>query len=279
MRYTCQIKRYLSLFSVLALTAGVLIGCTRADSGISTQNASGSQGTVGQSTVEGGTLAGAGSQQQSDGQTSTAAASDQTSASGSQAQEVSGQTTQNVSGTTTQTADTSQSSGTGQAQTNAQAAAEAQPAADVQSVSDQSQEEPVVITNEQMAAEEALPDIFSGEYIRSDGGESVTVGLMSGNVISFAFANSGISSTAQISGNTAVYSGDDGYSIYFDFAGNTLGVSASSPDGGQSSMDGIYDRVVDGGNSVDDNEGEPDAGVYEDIPDDGEDDFVDISAQ
>lgn len=295
MKHTCEVKRYISMLSAVVLSAYLLIGCTRADSGTASQNASATQSSVGQSTVQGTSLAGAGSQedqgssassdqtsadQASSDQTSAAqTSSDQTSAAQTdQVQSVSGQTTQNISGSTApsasgQTSSDQTTSGQSSSVQN-QADTSAQPQTDAPASAVQDENEPTVITDEQMNAEGAVSDIFSGEYTRSDGGESVTVALMDSSTISFVFANSGISASAAINGNTAVYNGDDGYSITFDFASTTLGVMTSSPDGGASTVDGIYNRVLDGGELVDDNE-DVDADIYEDV--DEADDFVDAS--
>ncbi len=264
MRHTYQMKRYMSIFSAVALSACLLIGCTRADSGSSSQNAAATQTAAGQSTVQGKTseqsLAGAGSQNQTNSSTAvkeTTSQSTSTQAVDDKSAQTA-QTAQSVSGTTTQTAP----------------AASTQPA--VQETAP-SQYDSDLLTDEEMDAEGAPSEIYSGEYIRSDGEESVIISLMDGAAVSFSFVNSGISSTAQINGTTAVYNGDDGYTITFDFSINTLGVSTSSPDGEGSMMDGIYSRIQDGGDSVDDAEGDLSADTY--VDEDDADDFIDVSAE
>ncbi len=273
MRHTYQIRRYISLTSAVALSAFLLIGCTRADSGSSSQNSSAAQGAIGQSTVAGTTdqtLAGAGSQT-----TDTSASTQQTAA----AQDVSGQTTQtaqSVSGTTTTTtADTTDGTQAVQTQTSAPK--------DMSQNQSPDQGDEATLTDEDLDAIEASPEVFSGEYNRSDGTESVIVSLVDGSTVSFAFSASGISSLAQVTGsNTAVYEGEDGYVITFDFAGTTLGVSTASPDGSGSSMDGIYERVVEGGDSVDEvddesydgEDSEEDVYMDADTADEAAEDFV-----
>ena len=82
--------------------------------------------------------------------------------------------------------------------------------------------------------------------------------IVNDSQISFQFRASGISGTAQADGNTAVYQGDDGYSVTFDAAGDTLAVTVGGEGGSESPMNGIYYRVLDGGDGVGDDGQEED---------------------
>ena len=75
---------------------------------------------------------------------------------------------------------------------------------------------------------------------------------------------------AQASGTTAVYQGDDGYTVSFDVAGDMLAVTVSGEGGEESLMNGIYYRVVDGGGNT---AYADDAGTDYDADEEMEEDF------
>lgn len=85
---------------------------------------------------------------------------------------------------------------------------------------------------------------LSGTYEKEDGSESVTLKLESDNVLTFAFSVSGISGTADAASMSAVYSGDDGYTITFSVEGDTLTVTVGGEDAGDSPLNGTYQRLL-----------------------------------
>ena len=87
---------------------------------------------------------------------------------------------------------------------------------------------------------------FNGEFEKSDGGETVVIYVNASDLISFQFSVSGIGATALGSGNSAVYYGDDGYSITFSISQDTLSVVVSGEDADQSALNGTYYRVLEG---------------------------------
>ena len=93
---------------------------------------------------------------------------------------------------------------------------------------------------------------------------------MNDSQISFQFQTSGIGAMAQASGTTAVYQGDDGYTVSFDVAGDMLAVTVSGEGGEESLMNGIYYRVVDGGGNT---AYADDAGTDYDADEEMEEDF------
>ena len=258
MRYTYQIRKYFGITAAAFLSGLMLFGCTRSDVASSSQNAaggtSGGQGVV-SSTSGDQSLAGAGS-----GKTAEAGAqpAESTASSGSQsAPAVEGQTAQNVTGTTTQSA----------AQSNAGNTQNAAPAANAGTAQPQAQ-----IPDEQADFDDG-PDAeesFGGEFEKSDGEESVVITIVNDSQISFQFQTSGIGAMAQASGNTAVYQGDDGYTLSFDVAGDMLAVTVSGEGGEESLMNGIYYRVVDGGGNT---AYADDAGTDYDADEEMEEDF------
>lgn len=279
-----KIRKYTGVTASAALTACVLFGCTRADVGTSSQSASNAAGNVGQSTVSGSALAGAGSGQTQGSTASseqTASAAEGTTAGtpqaqpgfgqGSQSQASSSGAAQNVSGTTTPTASAQARSArpaSGQQATAQQASTQG---ASTQQAGAQAADLPggTAATASQPQAGGQAPvqdaadldpgagdaaESFTGEFEKSDGTESVVIALINDNLISFQFANSRIGSTAPASGNSAIYYGDDGYSISFDVAGDTLGVIIGGEGGEDSGMNGIYYRVVGGDDTIEEEE-------------------------
>lgn len=84
---------------------------------------------------------------------------------------------------------------------------------------------------------------WRGTYIGDD--ETVTVSAVSDNRISFTFTQSGISGSAVVEGDQAVYKGDDHYVIVFDLEGDILGVSVTNEedyDASESPLIGTYVR-------------------------------------
>ena len=84
---------------------------------------------------------------------------------------------------------------------------------------------------------------WRGTYIGDD--ETVTVSAVSGNSISFTFTQSGISGSAAVDGDQAVYKGDDHYVIVFDLEGDILEVSVTNEedyDASESPLIGTYVR-------------------------------------
>lgn len=266
MRYTYQIRKHFSVAAAAVLSACMLFGCTKADVSSSSQSASGSnsasQGTVSSSTSDG-SLAGAGSTSGkssltvSSGQTKAAADSsadtgqntsagtgqDTSADTGKAVPTITGQTAQNVSGTTTPA---QPQAAAAQPQTDAAPAPAQDPA-------------PEVVSS-------YTDEAFNGEFEKSDGSETVDIAVAGGGLISFQFSASGIGATAQASGSSAVYYGDDGYGINFVVSGDALSVSISGADAYQSAMNGTYYRVLDGAEeSVDeDYDDEDDDESYED---------------
>ncbi len=233
MKHTSQISGYMKLALAAALSGCLIAGCTRADSNSSSQQPAVGNGTVSQGTVSENaqTLAGGGAS--SDSQLSpqtdapAAAAESQTAAS-DQASQTSqtpetGRTAQNVAGTTTDNQAAQASSGTQEEKNSAEAPTVYELGEGVSGVPD---------------------ELFNGEFEKSDGSESVQFSIADG-VLHFAFETSLIASTADADGKTAVYNGEDGYSITFDVAGDTLGVVVDGEDAQNSPINGIYYRILE----------------------------------
>ena len=294
MIFSKHIRKYYGVAAAAVLSACMLFGCTRADVAssslnVSKDNGSAEQGTV-KATAADDSLAGAGSgseqkeqngpdaqqvagttatstaaQTSQDAQASQTTQSSQTSQSSQDSQisqtgqtsktpaPVSGQTAQNVSGTTTQTAQTQQGTQTAQpSDTNPDPAS--------QNPQESVSEAPAGNT----LGTDAVVESISGEFEKNDGSESVQIALINDNQISFQFRESGIGATAQASGSAALYSGDDGYSISFDIAGDNLAVTVNGEGGEDSPINGIYYRVLDGG-SGEEEEDQEDDGSDEDF--------------
>lgn len=246
-----RIRKIYGTAAALGLTACLLFGCTRADVATSSGNAASSgqaaaQGTA-TSTVSDGSLAGAGSGTGSSTGSNTPSSSGSAVSSADPADSGKSQqaapTAQNVTGTTTQTASQTPAASQSAApapESTAPAQGNTAPAAP-EAAQEMEDGENYDI------GEEYVEESVSGEFEKSDGTESVVLSLMNDNEISFQFRESGIGAYAQASGSTAVYTGDDGYSILFDVAGDTLAVTISGDGGEESPMNGIYYRVLDGG--------------------------------
>ena len=250
---TMKMSRPLALAAVLVLCSGALIGCTKADKSDNAQNTAGNQAPAASSTstaaasnASGNAVAGAGTavdlssvqgsdssstqnSQSSQNTQSTQSVQNTSASGGSGAQSVNGTTIQTASGNTTQ-----------QQVTPAPAPAPAQSVG---------------------ASEE-----FTGEFEKTDGSESVVIMLEQDNLISFRFSESMINGNAQTEGSNAVYQGDDGYTITFNVAGDTLMVEVGGEDAETNNMNGIYMRVISGEDDSDDT----DDAVEEDLPDEGD---------
>ena len=238
MRDTYQIRKYLALAASLALSAGLLIGCSRSDS--SRQDSAAGAGNTGIN-ASGNVVAGAGSSSQAVQQeTQSASALQAVSGTQDNAGAVQGTAAsagtattpdaQNVSGTTTQTTQPQQTqqAGASSGQAAPAAPAAAAPAADTQTA--------------QAASADEEDEGFNGSFEKSDGEEKVRITVESSDKIRFVFRSSMINGTAKITGNTAVYNGDDNYTITFDVAEDILMVTVDGEDAELSQMNGIYYR-------------------------------------
>ena len=235
MRDTYQIRKYLALAASLALSAGLLIGCSRSDS--SRQDSAAGAGNTGIN-ASGNVVAGAGSSSQAVQQeTQSASAPQAVSGTQDNAGAVQGTAAsagtattpdaQNVSGTTTQTTQPQQTQQAGASSGQAAPAAPAT-AADTQTA--------------QAASADEEDEGFNGSFEKSDGEEKVRITVESSDKIRFVFRSSMINGTAKITGNTAVYNGDDNYTITFDVAEDILMVTVDGEDAELSQMNGIYYR-------------------------------------
>lgn len=235
MRDTYQIRKYLALAASLALSAGLLIGCSRSDS--SRQDSAAGAGNTGIN-ASGNVVAGAGSSSQAVQQeTQSASAPQAVSGTQDNAGAVQGTAAsagtattpdaQNVSGTTTQTTQPQQTQQAGASSGQAAPAAPAA-AADTQTA--------------QAASADEEDEGFNGSFEKSDGEEKVRITVESSDKIRFVFRSSMINGTAKITGNTAVYNGDDNYTITFDVAEDILMVTVDGEDAELSQMNGIYYR-------------------------------------
>ena len=85
---------------------------------------------------------------------------------------------------------------------------------------------------------------WDGTYV-SDAGETLAIQKTDEYSISFQFANCGISGTASVEGEQAVYHGDDNYQVVFEYCGGSIDVTASpvdQEDAEPSAVDGSYIR-------------------------------------
>ena len=179
---------------------------------------------------------------------------------GQPAAQITGQTAQSVSGTTTSAP-----------APQATDAAAAQPQAGTAGTDISAQDASDYYNPDAAAAAEA----FSGEYTRSDGEETVAIDLVNDNEIRFQFLSSGIGAYAPAAGNTAVYNGEDGYTITFEVDEDTLAVSVGGEGGASSPMNGIYFRILnEDGVSEEDAASDDMDGADDDFDDDDSDDAV-----
>lgn len=244
MNHTYQIRRYAALTAAVILSACMLAGCAKSDSSARDNAAGSGNGTNASGNVvagAGGTSNNAGSIQETAAPQAqpetTAQTTAQTNAPApTQPQTPQAQTAQTVTGTPQTTA-----------QTNAPAAQQTQT----------TQNKPAETDEEEIAIEleggdqgkddaEDGEESFTGLFEKPDGTESVNVVLENDTTISFRFKKSRINGTAKVSGDTAVYHGDDDYTITFTVADDELGVVVGGEDGDRSAMNGKYFRVIEG---------------------------------
>ena len=143
------------------------------------------------------------------------------------------QETDAQTGTVVQTETNAQTGATVQTETNAQTEAAAQTETNAQT-------ETAAQTETQDASRE---DLWSGTYVSDD--ETLTVTQTDDSTLSIAFANSGITGTAQIDGMQAVYKGDDYHDVVLNLTGDVIDVTVSSEedyDSSQSPLIGSYVR-------------------------------------
>ena len=91
------------------------------------------------------------------------------------------------------------------------------------------------------STQEAVADQWEGTYVSEE--ERVTVKKADEDTISFSFAQSGISGTADIEQNQAVFKGDDYHVVIFSLNGTVLTVSVTSEedfDASDSPLNGTY---------------------------------------
>lgn len=143
------------------------------------------------------------------------------------------QETDAQTGTVVQTETNAQTGATVQTETNAQTEAAAQTETNAQT-------ETAAQTETQDVSRE---DLWSGTYVSDD--ETLTVTQTDDSTLSIAFANSGITGTAQIDGMQAVYKGDDYHDVVLNLTGDVIDVTVSSEedyDSSQSPLIGSYVR-------------------------------------
>ena len=136
-------------------------------------------------------------------------------------------------GTAVQTETNAQTGATAQTETNAQTGTVVQTETNAQT-------ETAAQTETQDASRE---DLWSGTYVSDD--ETLTVTQTDDSTLSIAFANSGITGTAQIDGMQAVYKGDDYHDVVLNLTGDVIDVTVSSEedyDSSQSPLIGSYVR-------------------------------------
>ena len=212
-----SIRRYLLLAAVCGLTGALVSGCTSTQSGSLNNGAQAPSSSGSLSSQSSG--AEAGQSQGTAGEiTLPSADDDQSSAS----------------------AEDSQGSGTSYDQDNS---GEGQP--DIVTYDEQNQngsdpQSTVPADN----TDESL-DEFTGSFSKADNSESVALSLDNDTVLTFGFSVCGINGTAKAAGNTAVYNGDDGYTITFAVAGDTLTVTVGGDDAASSPINGTYIRNPD----------------------------------
>lgn len=230
-----MIKRYVKygvlLGAVLSLTGVLLSGCTSTQSG---NLSSGSQTPAAQGGSATQSAASSGSADtrpdlvlsSADGQTGTTDQSGQPSA---------GQAAQNTQGT----AQGQTSNGSGTADRGDIVTYDEQHQngddADTPSVYDADADDDSSDTQQGV-------DQFTGSFSKEDDSESVTLSFDNDTDLSFSFASCGIHGNAQVSGQTAVYTGDDDYTITFSVSGDILTVTVGGDDASQSAINGTYYR-------------------------------------
>lgn len=218
-------KRRTGIFMIAALAAVVLTACTQADSGSSSAG-TGNSTTAGSGTIEATGTSGTGTVEQSSGiaDASGSTGSDTTAGSSDSYIEVT---------------------------TSDEAIFEGGV-----SVEEDQEEETVAavgeenLSDQEMGALEEDPNAVSddegwtGTYL-NENDETLTVSIVDGETISFAFANAGISGTAALNGTQATYHGDDYHVVVFDYAGTDIKVTVLSEedyDTSGSPLNGVFVR-------------------------------------
>ncbi len=231
MRNTCQMKKYGATVITVTVLAAMLAGCTKTDS---TQNGAAGASNTGVN-ASGNVVAGAGNTAPENKQpvSETAVSSD-----AAQSGEAQNTPAQNVSGTTTQAQGSTGDGGSQSApQANASSSGGSQSSASQSSA----------------AQTKAASEDFTGKFVKSDGTESVQITKASDSQVTFVFKTSKINGSAKADGGTAVYYGDDDYSITLDVAEDTLIVTVDGDGAGESQMNGIYYRDLGDDDDEDDN--------------------------
>ena len=226
-----ECKKSCLLFgAALGLTATLLSGCTSSQSG-NLNNGAAASGTGASSTQT----------TQASQSSSTASGSGDSSpdlvlssADGNQGQGTSqtGQTSSSTQGTTSSqtSSDSSQTRG------------------DIITYDEQNQngEEPSSSVYdadaEESSSENLGADEFTGSFSKQDDSESVTLSFDNDTSLTFSFAVCGIHGTAQVTGRSAVYTGDDDYTITFAVSGDILTVTVGGQDAEASAINGTYYR-------------------------------------
>lgn len=224
-----SIRKYLLLAAACTMTGLLLSGCTSTQSGSlnnSTQAPSSSGSVSSQSSAADGSQSqdqGSGGEitlPSADGQQGSAASDSGQSASSSSA--ASGQTS------------AAQDDGS-----------QSQP--DIATYDEQNQngaDPKAQNSSSQNSSDEGVEE-FTGTFSKADKSESVALTLDNDTSLNFSFQVCGIHGTAKASGNTAVYNGDDNYTISFAVAGDTLTVTVGGDDAESSSINGTYVRNPD----------------------------------
>ena len=146
-------------------------------------------------------------------------------------------------GTASQTADNGQAAAQNEDADAAEADGEQDDASDDVVVSDDEAAEGMDDgdSDEENNEDGAVSDIWTGTF-NSASGESVSITLEEPESFSFSFAVSGIAGQASVTGDTAVFQGEDNYTVTFSLSGDTLTVSSTDGQNEGSAMDGTYDR-------------------------------------
>lgn len=108
---------------------------------------------------------------------------------------------------------------------------------------EETQEASIPTIDTQTEAPAGETDMWSGTYVGEN--DTVTLSKTSETALYFAFAQSGISGTAELNGYQAVYRGDDHHVVVFNINGTILDVSVSSEedfDASGSPLIGTYVR-------------------------------------
>lgn len=224
-------KKRTGIFMMAALAAVVLTACTQADSGSSSAGA-GNVTAAGSGTIEaaGNNAASAGNIEQSAGTSEETAAADNGTSDGAAEGITDG------AGTAEEVAGDEQVFDGG---VSMEDGIETDASVDEEILSDEELEAMTEDSNTAMQ-----DDGWVGSYI-NENEEILKVSAVDETAITFAFTNAGISGTAELNGNQAVYHGDDYHVAVFDYAGTDIKVSVLSEedyDASGSPLNGVYVR-------------------------------------